>query len=142
MPTTREVCVISAKAALVILVDDHEDSREMYQLTLSSAGFRVVATATAEEALRLAQKLQPDAVVTDVRLAGESGLDLAQRLRGDVRTRKAAILLLTGDIRARQRASEVGSDRFLLKPFLPGALADEIAAALAERARTIADGGH
>lgn len=130
------------KTAIVILVDDHEDSRAMYALMLSHAGFHVVAAATAEEALGLAQQLQPDAVVTDVRLAGASGLELAQRLRADARTREMAILVLTGDIRARDHGPDVGFDRFLLKPFPPSALADEITATLAERARIAGDDSH
>jgi CheY-like chemotaxis protein len=119
--------------SLVILVDDHEDSRTMYALTLASEGYEVVTAGTAEEALDLAQQLRPAVIVADVRLPGTSGLDLTRQLRGDERTRDAAILLLTGDMRTRELAAAAGFDRVLLKPFPPDLLAAEIDTARSKR---------
>ena len=124
---------------LVMLVDDHEDSVDMYALMLGAVGFRIATAATAEQAYDLAQQLRPDAVVADVRLQGSSGLDLARRLRAHERTSHMAILLLTGDACARQSAEDVGSDRFLLKPVTPAELVAEIVGAVADRRQVAAD---
>jgi CheY-like chemotaxis protein len=119
--------------SLVILVDDHEDSRTMYALTLASEGYEVVTAGTAEEALDLAQQLRPAVIIADVRLPGASGLELTRQLRADDRTKHAAILLLTGDIRTRELGAGAGFDRLLLKPFPRDLLAAEIDTARGKR---------
>jgi CheY-like chemotaxis protein len=124
--------------SLVMLVDDDDNSRTVYAQALTSKGYEVVTAGTAEEALPLAQQLQPAAIVTDLRLPGASGLYLTRQLRADDRTKDAAILLLTGEVRMRDKGAFVGSDRLLLKPLPPGALAAEIDTAIAKRARIVA----
>jgi two-component system phosphate regulon response regulator PhoB len=63
-----------------------------------------------------------------VTLPGASGLDLTRRLRADIRTKEAGIIILSGHATAaaEQRAIEAGCDRYLVKPSLPDALALEI----------------
>jgi len=72
--------------------------------------------------------MHPDAVIADVTLPGASGLDLTRRLRADIRTKDAGIIVLSGhaSAAAEQRAHDAGCDRYLVKPFLPDALALEI----------------
>jgi CheY-like chemotaxis protein len=123
---------------LVIVVDDHEDARAMYALVLAWLGFRVLTAESAEDALILARRYRPQAIVTDVRLPGASGLELTQQLRSDARTRGMAILLLTGDAQACDHREYVDFDRILLKPCLPDTLAREISQTVAARTRLVA----
>jgi two-component system phosphate regulon response regulator PhoB len=111
-----------------LIVDDDQDSRDMYSLALSIMGFRPCAVSNAEDAFARACDMQPDAVVADVTLPGASGLDLTRRLRADIRTKEAGIIILSGHATAaaEQRAIEAGCDRYLVKPSLPDALALEI----------------
>jgi DNA-binding response OmpR family regulator len=109
----------------VLLVDNDEDSREMYSVGLSVMGFRPFAAADAEDGFACACDVHPDVIVADVGLPGVSGLELARRLRGDARTNDAGIIMLTGHANdsAQQQADAAGCDRFLIKPCLPAALA-------------------
>ena len=117
----------------VLIVDDDGDTRDMYTVALSIMGFQPVAATNAEEAFAQARDVPPDAIVTDLTLAGLSGLDLARRLRGDARTADAGIIVLSGHSSesTEQRAREAGCDRYLVKPCLPDALALEIHGVLA-----------
>jgi CheY-like chemotaxis protein len=110
---------------VVLIVEDDEDSREMYTVALSAMGFQPIAAANADEAFARACDSHPDAIVADVTLCDGSGLDLTRRLREDMRTKEANIIVLSGHA-VQQAATSAGCDRFLLKPCLPDALADEI----------------
>lgn len=65
----------------MVIVDDNGHFLEAARTVLEDDGIDVVGVArTSAEALRLAAALQPDVVLVDVDLGGESGLDLAQQL--------------------------------------------------------------
>ncbi len=100
----------------------------MYTIALSAMGFRSLAAVDAEDAFARARECRPDVVVADVKLPGISGLELTRQLRTDSRTKSAGIILLTGHSfgSVRQQAHEAGCDRFLVKPYLPDALAAQI----------------
>jgi CheY-like chemotaxis protein len=119
---------MSAPLPVVLIVDDDQDSREMYTIALSAMGFHSLAAVDAEEAFARARECHPDVVVADVKLPGISGLELTRQLRTDSRTKSAGIILLTGHSvgSVRQQAQEAGCDRFLVKPYLPDALAAQI----------------
>jgi signal transduction histidine kinase len=67
----------------VLLVDDNHGARSFVQRVLEGHGFRVVAASSAEEALSLteARASPPDLLVSDVIMPGQSGPELAARLR-------------------------------------------------------------
>jgi CheY-like chemotaxis protein len=121
--------------ALVMLVDDHSDSADMYAFALRTMNIECLTAATPDEAYALACAHQPDVVVSDLRLQRASGLDLARRLRASRETSDAAIIILTGHAEpsARSQAQAIGCDRFLVKPCPPAALASAIRELLAER---------
>jgi two-component system cell cycle response regulator DivK len=114
--------------SVVLLVDDHEDTVDMYALALSALGFQPVTATDEDDAFERACIDQPRVIVADLSLSVRSGFDLIHRVREDPRTRDIPIIVLTGLTLAsvRQRAREAGCDRFLLKPCLPAALAAEI----------------
>jgi CheY-like chemotaxis protein len=119
---------MSAAMPVVLIVDDDQDSREMYTLALSAMGFQPLAAGDAAEAFARARECRPDVVVADVKLPGVSGLELTRQLRTDTQTKSAGIILLTGHSfgPVRQEAQDAGCDRFLVKPYLPDALAAQI----------------
>jgi len=113
---------------VVLLVEDHDDSAAMYAIGLLAMGFQPVTAGTAEDGFDRACRLQPDVIVADMALPGMSGIDLTRRLRDDVRTRSARIIVLTGHVHdgLKEKAHKAGCDRFLVKPCLPDVLALEI----------------
>ena len=121
----------SPSIPIVLIVEDHEDTREMYHVALQDAGYRVVDAPEARDALSCATDILPDVIVTDIGLIGPlDGVAFAERLRADPRTARIPILAVTG------RDPGTFGDRarlfyhVLLKPVLPDDLSGKIRAAL------------
>ena len=132
--TRRDVDVPSS-SPVVLLVDDLQDSLEMYAMSLLAMGFQPITAENGEEAFARACQSHPDVIVADISLPDISGLELTRRLRNDDRTRDAGIIVLTGHARefAEGEAREAGCDCFLMKPCMPDALAIAIRSVLAAR---------
>jgi DNA-binding NarL/FixJ family response regulator len=80
----------------VLIVDDNRLFLEAARVLLEREGLRVVGVAaTSAEALRRADELRPEVVLVDIRLADESGFDLARRLAEHHRGGSAVILIST-----------------------------------------------
>ncbi len=102
---------------VVLIADSDPTACERYELALSRAGFSVVSTADGTSALRLASRLVPDDLLTEILLPNLDGFHLAQRLRKQAKTSHIGIVAVTsyeGDD-LRQRAAESGIDAVLRK---------------------------
>lgn len=87
----------SEESAWVLLVDDHEDGRELLGEFLAFNGYTVEGCASGEDALELVARLGcPSVVITDLSLGVMSGSDLARRFRMERRTAAIPILAVTG----------------------------------------------
>jgi CheY-like chemotaxis protein len=87
-------------------VDDDDDSRELVAEVLRDAGHDVVECATGEEALAHFETKCPDLLLTDIRLAGLTGVDLVRRTKADPRWARVPVWAITG-----YRASDMGEAR-------------------------------
>ena len=101
----------------VFVIDDDLSVRRSLGRLLLSAGYEVVACASAEEFLGLSDLAHPCCVLTDVRMPGMTGLDLLEAIR--VRGGDLPVILSSGDVDAATaaHARAYGAVRFLLKPF-------------------------
>jgi CheY-like chemotaxis protein len=80
----------------LLLVDDSQRFRAAARALLTRQGISVVGMAsTGAEALELAERLEPDLVLLDLDLGGESGLELAGRLHRDPRSTRSRIILIS-----------------------------------------------
>ncbi|MBX3204762.1 MAG: response regulator [Labilithrix sp.] len=85
--------------AWVLLVDDHDDGRELLGEFLSFNGYEVEGCSSGEDALELvARRGRPGVVITDLSLGLMSGSDLARRLRRETTTASVPILAVTGHV--------------------------------------------
>jgi two-component system, cell cycle response regulator DivK len=111
----------SRRLGRVLIVDDSVDAREMYALYFRTVGYDAATAHDGHTAIEMALRLNPDVIVMDLAMPGISGIDAADRIKRDARTRRIAIILLTGHgARAIQEgALETGIDAFLTKPCLP-----------------------
>src|SRR3954470_8958740 len=102
----------------LLVVDDDERLRALLQRYLSGNGFRVSAARDAAEARALMKSMAFDALVLDVMMPGESGLELAKSVRAGS---SVPILMLTarGEASDRIAGLELGVDDYLPKPFEP-----------------------
>jgi len=105
----------------LLVVDDDARLRDLLRRYLSENGFRVTVAADAKEARANLASFAFDLIVLDVMMPGESGLDLTGALRGNGRSPRLPVLLLTAMAEPEDRINglEKGADDFLAKPFEP-----------------------
>jgi two-component system cell cycle response regulator DivK len=122
--------IVPAAPALVLLVDDDPDNRDIYVQFLTYSGLRVEEADNGHEALDKAFTLRPDVIVMDLSLPGLDGWEATRRLKQDPRTRDIPVIALTGHALAGHctGAFDAGCDAFITKPCLPDRLLDEIRA--------------
>ena len=115
---------------LLLLVEDHADTRAMYAEFLRD-GFEVIEASDGEEALAAMRARVPDLVITDLSLPQMDGFELLTHMRDDDGLALVPVLCLSGysDDVHEKRAIAAGANRVLQKPCLPDRLA-EIAATL------------
>jgi DNA-binding NarL/FixJ family response regulator len=110
--------VVTAEPVRIVLVDDHEMVIEGLKAMLAAFSERVQVVGQAvgaERALSVVDELQPDSVLTDVRMQGSSGLDLCQELRQRDPGRKVVMLSVYDDEQYLFQALRVGAAGYLLK---------------------------
>ena len=102
----------------VLVVDDDREMRDSLSHLLGKAGWRVESLPSGEEAEARIAAMQPDVVLSDVRMPGISGLDL---LRSLVAVGGPPVILISahGDIPMAVEAMRDGAYSFLEKPFDP-----------------------
>ena len=126
-------------APVVLVVDDDAAVRDALQDLFESVGLQVSVFESAREFLRATRPNVPCCLVLDVRLPGQSGIDLQHEL--NERNIAFPIVFLTGhgDIPMSVRAMKAGAIEFLTKPFREQDLLDAVQAALDRDRSTRAD---
>lgn len=109
---------------LVLVIDDVEDNRDVYEQFLRHEGWRVASAVDGIEGLSKAESLKPNVVVLDMGLPKMDGWEVANRLKSGPATSGIPVIALTGHVttEARQRALTAGVDDFIAKPCLPADL--------------------
>ena len=114
----------------VLVVDDDDRLRRLLQRYLGENGFRVTTAATAAEARATMRSVQPDLMVLDVAMPGETGLDLTESMRRERSDLPILLLTARGGPEDRIAGFEAGADDYLPKPFDPYELVLRIRAML------------
>ena len=124
------------EGALILVVDDFEDNREMYTQFLRFHGYRVAEAVDGIDALAKAAALGPDLIVMDLSLPRLDGWEATRRLKKDPATRHIPVVALTGHALAghEEGARKAGCDAFVTKPCIPADLETEIRRVLARGA--------
>src|SRR6187401_867091 len=81
---------------LVLLVDDCQDTRELYAEYLELSGFDVKEAGDGIVAIDQAVLVHPDVIVMDMSLPRLDGREAARQLRADVRTRAIPLVMISG----------------------------------------------
>jgi CheY-like chemotaxis protein len=113
---------------LILLIEDHEDNRNIYRTILEHFGFRVEVAQDGREGLRLAREAGPDLILMDISIPHIDGWEVTRLLKGDESTAGIPIVALTAHAlpEDRERAREVGCDGYLTKPVEPTRVIEEV----------------
>lgn len=103
----------------VLVIDDDPRLRRLLQRYLSENGFRISGAESAKEAREMLEFLRPDAIVLDVTMPGEDGLQLTHALREEGKDIPIILLTARGEPEDRIAGLEAGADDYLGKPFEP-----------------------
>jgi two-component system alkaline phosphatase synthesis response regulator PhoP len=112
----------------ILVVDDEESVREIYNKELSRSGFNVVLAVDGEEGLLKAGEELPDLILLDVMMPKLSGLDVLKQLKKNELTKKIPVLLLTnlGEETIIKEGFGMGADGYLLKvSYTPAQVVEE-----------------
>jgi len=126
--TSTQFKVPTEGTPVVLIVEDDPATADLYALLFGKSGLQTLVahdTSTAKDYLRSAQ---PDALVLDVMMPDESGLELCRTLRSspnyaDVPVIMVSALIQNEDVRA---GLEAGASAYLTKPVSPGLLTDTV----------------
>ena len=125
--------------ALILIVDDDPDMRELMSEDLSIAGHQVVEARDANHALKLLSDHQPDLIVSDVVMPGRDGFEFCAEVRQRTELAFTPFLFVTGrkDMADKYRGLFVGADDYITKPFETADLLARIEGRLEHRAHTL-----
>ena len=120
---------------LVLIVEDDEDTRDVYEEVLVESGFEVVTATSGVDGLRLARELNPGVILMDISLPDMDGWAIASELKGDPRTSNVPFIVITAYAfpAERVRADRAGCAGFLTKPCEPSRVLAEIQGLLARQ---------
>ena len=113
-PAPSRDLLAGARRLLLVVEDDDRFAAIVRDLS-RELGFQCLVASTAEEALKLARKFKPSAVVLDVGLPDESGLMVLDRLKRDDATRHIPIHVISAADHS-QTALSLGAVGYLVKP--------------------------
>jgi CheY-like chemotaxis protein len=115
----------------VLVVDDDADTCDLLAAVLGYYGAEVTPVRSADDALRVLERIRPDVVVSDIAMPGVDGYELARRLKRIERERgwRLPALALTAHARAAdtEQAFLAGFEAYVAKPVEPAELAQAIA---------------
>ncbi|MEY3561436.1 MAG: hypothetical protein RL068_588 [Actinomycetota bacterium] len=120
----------------ILVVDDDDALREMVGLVLSAAGYEPIFAADGFSAVEAFKGKNPDLVLLDIMLPGQSGIEVCKQIRS---TSGTPIVMLTakGDTEDVVLGLEAGADDYVVKPH-NGA---ELLARIKARLRPLVDEG-
>jgi CheY-like chemotaxis protein len=103
--------------AKIMLVEDDNNLREIYEARLLAEGYEIVSAEDGEQALALAVKEKPDLIISDVMMPKISGFDMLDILRSTPETKNTKVIMMTALSQAedKTRADKLGADRYLVK---------------------------
>lgn len=120
----------------VLMVEDHPDIADLYELKLQLDGYRVAVASDGEAGLRLARSLMPDLILLDIHVPHLDGLQVLAALREDEATDNVPVIVCSEDDNPQliKEAQRLGATAYLVKAhLLPSHLSQKIGDVLGQR---------
>lgn len=105
-------------AKRILVVEDYEDTREMFKVMLESQGYEVLEVDNGFDAVEIAQKALPDIILMDMSLPGLDGCQATRRIRAQSDTKWIPIIACSAHNQWEWRAKALlaGCTEFVRKP--------------------------
>ncbi len=103
----------------VLIAEDHDYSRLLLIEFLARYGMKTIESRTVDELLELATETRPDVFLIDIHLSGQSGIELARRLKSpDCLVKNVPVILMTADVtlNVQQVCEDSNADDMIYKP--------------------------
>ena len=112
----------------ILIVEDHDDCREILGLLLTKIGYQVIKARNSKDAVAFAEAEAPALIFMDVELPDVDGIKTSAMLRQNPKTCNIPIVALTAWMSGlwREKASKAGIKTYLLKPVSSQALKETI----------------
>ena len=106
-------------AKAILVADDDPDILSIVSMSLETQGWDVHKASNGREAVDLAKEFHPDLILMDMMMPVMSGYEAVVELKADDVTREIPIVGLSAKAMATdmERASDVGIDGYITKPF-------------------------
>jgi len=116
----------------ILVIDDEKELARLVVRALEQEGFNVIYAENGKTGLNIAREHHPDLVVLDLTMPDIDGLEVCKALRGEPRSARLPILVLSARASAADRVVglEVGADDYLIKPFVSPELVARVKAIL------------
>ena len=103
---------------IVLIVEDNEDARYFMRLALEDRGYRVCEAENGEQAIAIAGREQPNAILMDISMPVLNGVTATARIREHYELRKVPIVALTAhkEMDLRAGAQACGFTAYVTKP--------------------------
>lgn len=110
---------MSTASSRILLADDSPNAQRMGERILREEGFEVVSVTNGDTALIRIPDVDPDLVIADAYLPGQSGFELCRHIKSRPDLRHVRVVLTAGMLEpfSEQEATAAGCDGILKKPF-------------------------
>ena len=126
------------KNLMLVVEDNHEILNYICQSLKSF--FNTVGAKNGEEGLHLARTINPDIIITDIRMPGINGMELTRQLKEEFVTSHIPVIMLTSksDLKDQIEGIETGAEAYIVKPFNMEYLKTVASNLINQRARVLA----
>src|ERR1700712_343888 len=101
----------------ILLVEDDNNLREIFQMRLQAEGYTTIVAADGEEGLVAAMKEKTDLLIADVMMPKLSGFEMVESLRAAPETKNTKVIMMTalGQAEDQARGEKLGVVKYLVK---------------------------
>ena len=100
-----------------MVVDDEREIRNLLTDYLTGEGYDVIQASNGKEALELAKKEEPQAILLDIMMPVLDGIETCKRLKAKEETRSIPVIMATALWDKYMEAIDAGAEDFVTKPF-------------------------
>lgn len=103
----------------ILIVDDEESIASLLSSMLQEFGYKTIVACTGEDALNKAVTDHPDLILLDINLPGINGFQTLERLKNNLTTGHAPVIILSGikDAKEKAKGLNLGASDYITKPY-------------------------